>query len=162
MRFPFANIRKGGRPRLNPENHGLGPLAQRFPYIARSLKKVNWTKVWHIKNVSREETMTGDLQKLVREFEEKMMVIFQQLVTESEDLKKEVRKLQSTSESQRAENDRLFAQNESQRAENDRLFAQNLKLKNGMLTASERLKDFLQGIEEEANEKAAGKEVAEV
>ena len=99
--------------------------------------------------------MTGALQQLVREFEEKMMVIFQQLITESEDLKKEVRKLQSTSESQRAENERLFAQN-------DRLFAQNLKLKNGMLTASERLKDFLQGIEEEANETAAGKEVAEV
>ena len=160
MRFPFANIRKGGRPRLKPENHGLGPLAQRFPYIARSLKKVNWTKVWRIKNVSREETMTGALQQLVREFEEKMMVIFQQLVTESEDLKNEVRKLQSIGESQRAENERLFAQNE-------RLFAQNLKLKNGMLTASERLKDFLQSIAEEANETAlevkdAGEEVAEV
>ena len=106
--------------------------------------------------------MTQALQELVREFEEKMMSIFQQLVTESEDLKKEVSKLQITGESQRAENDRLFAQNESQRAENDRLFAQNLKLKNGMLTASERLKDFLQGIEEEAKETAAGKEVAEV
>ena len=141
MRFPFANIRKGGRPRLKPENHGLGPLAQRFPYIARSLKKVNWTKVWRIKNVSREEDMTGALQQLVREFEEKMTVIFQQLVTESEDLKNEVRKLQSTVESLRDENVKLFGQ--------------NLKLKNGIQTASERLKDFLQAIAEEADETAA-------
>ena len=90
---------KGAAQGSKPENHGLGPLAQSIPwYIARSLKKVNWTKVWCIKILSREETMTQALQELVREFEEKMMSIFQQLVTESEGLKKEVSKLQSTGE----------------------------------------------------------------
>ena len=86
-----------------------------------------------------------NLQQLVREFEEKMTVIFQQLVIESWDLKKEVRELQRTCEMLRAE---------------------NLKLKNGILHASESMKDFLEGIEEETNETAldvkdAGKEVAE-
>ena len=45
------------------------------------------------------------------------------------------------------------------------MFAQNLKLKNGILHASESMKDFLQAIVEEANETAgevkdAGQEVA--
>ena len=152
MRVPFANSRKGGRPSLKPVNHGLGPLVQRIPWdIARSLKKVNWTKVWRIKNVSREEIMTEALQQLVREFEEKMTVIFQQLVMESEDLKKEVRELQRTCETLRAENSKLLAE--------------NLKLKNGILHASESMKDFLQAIVEEADETAvevkdAGQEVA--
>jgi hypothetical protein len=73
-----------------------------------------------------------------------MTVIFHQLVMESWDLKKEVRELQHTCEMLRAE---------------------NLKLKNGILHASESMKDFLQAILEEANETAvevkdAGQEVA--
>ena len=86
-----------------------------------------------------------DLQQLVREFEKKMTVIFQRLVMESWDLKKEVRKLQRTCEKLRAE---------------------NLKLKNGILHASEGMQAFLQATLEEANETAvevkdAGQEVAE-
>ena len=82
--------------------------------------------------------MTEALQQLVREFEERMTVIFQQLVKESEGLKNEVRDLQRTCEVLRAENSKMFAQ--------------NLKLKNGILQASESMKDFLQTIVEEANE----------
>ena len=86
-----------------------------------------------------------DLQQQLSEFEEKMTVIFQQLVMESWDLKKEVRKLQRTCEMLRAENQ---------------------KLKNGILTTSESMKNFLQAIAEEADETAvevknAGQEVAE-
>ena len=141
MRVPFVNRRKGGRPRLKPVNNGLGPLVQKSSWdIAKSLKKVNWTNVWRIKNISREEIMTEALQQLVREFEEKMTVIFQQLVKESEGLKHEVRELQRTCEMLRAENSKMFAQ--------------NLKLKNGILHASESMKDFLQAIAEEADEAA--------
>ena len=152
MRIPFSRSRKGGRPSLKPVNHGLGPLVQRIPWeIARSLKKVNWTKVWRIKNVSREEIMTGDLQQLVREFEGKMTGMFQEVVMESEDLKKEVRELQRTCETLRAEKTKLWAE--------------NLKLKNGILHASESMKNFLQAIVEEADEttgemKDVGQEVA--
>ena len=95
--------------------------------------------------------MTEELQQLMREFEERMTVIFRQLVKESEDLKNEVRELQRTCEMQRTENSKMFAQ--------------NLKLKNGILRASESMKDFLQTIAEEANETAGevedeGREVA--
>ena len=86
-----------------------------------------------------------NLQQLVREFEKKMTVIFQRLVMESWDLKQEVRELQRTCEKLRAE---------------------NLKLKNGILHASEGMQAFLQAALEEANETAvemkdAGPEVAE-
>jgi ribosome-associated translation inhibitor RaiA len=110
-----------------------------------SLKKVNWTKVWCIKKISREEMMTEALQQLVREFEEKMTVIFQQLVKESEDLKNEVRELQRTCEMLQAEKTKVTDE--------------NLKLKNGILHASETMRDFLASIVAEANEAAAeGKE----
>jgi DNA polymerase III gamma/tau subunit len=108
--------------------------------ILKSLKKVNWTKIWHIKKVSREEIMTEALQQLVREFEEKTTVIFQQLVKESEDLKNEVRELQNTCE-------RL-------RAEKSTLTAENLKLKHGIMRASETMMDFFKTLVAEPNEAA--------
>jgi hypothetical protein len=116
--------------------------------FVESLKKVNWTKVWCIKKVSREEIMTEALQQLVREFEEKMTVIFQQLVKESEDLKNEVRELQRTCEMLGTEKTTLKAE--------------NLKLKTGILRASENMRDFLQAVVADANGAVAeGKDAAQ-
>jgi DNA polymerase III gamma/tau subunit len=141
MRVPFANSRKRGRQNLKPVYAGTERRRQRIPRdIVKYLKKVNWTKVWRIKKVSREEMMTEALQQLVREFEEKMMVIFQQLVKESEDLKNEVRELQSTCEMLRADKTTLIAE--------------NLKLKHGILQASQTMTEFLKGLVVEANEPA--------
>jgi hypothetical protein len=109
--------------------------------IVRRLKKVKWTKFWRFKRVSREEMMPDVLEQLVREFEEKTTVFFQQLVEKSEDLKNQVRKLHSTCEMLRAEKATLKAE--------------NLKLKNGILHASETMRDFLQTIVAEADEAAA-------
>jgi HPt (histidine-containing phosphotransfer) domain-containing protein len=105
----------------------------------RSLKKVNW-KFWRIKKVSREEIMTEALQQLLRDFEEKMTVIFQQLAKESEDLKNEVRELESTCEMLRAEKTTLIAK--------------NMKLKYDILQAGDTLRDTLRNIVMEANEPA--------
>ena len=85
--------------------------------------------------------MMEALQHLVREFEEKMTVIFQQQVKESEDLKNEIRELQRTCDILRAERNTLKAE--------------NLKLKNGILHASETMRDFLRAIVVEANDTAA-------
>lgn len=84
--------------------------------------------------------MTETLQQLIREFEEKTMVIFQQLVKESEDLKNEVKELQNTCEMLRAEKTTLTAE--------------NLKLKHGILQASQTMSEFLKGLVVEANEPA--------
>jgi hypothetical protein len=141
MRVPFTNNRKKARKSLKPVYTGAERRRQKLPrYILRSLKKVNWTKVWCIKKVSREEMMTEALQQLMREFEEKMMVIFQQQVKESEDLKNEVRELHSTCEMLRAEKTTLMAE--------------NLKLKNGILQASETMTDFLKALVVETSEAA--------
>jgi DNA polymerase III gamma/tau subunit len=142
MRILFANSRKRGRQSRKAADTGSDPLVQTIHRaIARSLKKVNWKKVWRIKKVSREEMMIEALQLLVRDFEEKMMVIFKQLVKESGDLKNEVRELQSTCEMLRSKKIMLEAE--------------NLKLKNGILHASEAMRDFLASIVAEANEAAA-------
>jgi sugar-specific transcriptional regulator TrmB len=85
--------------------------------------------------------MAEALQELVKDFEEKMMVIYQQLVKESEDLKNEVRELQRTCEILRAE------------AANSK--AEYLKLKNGILHAGETMRNFLGSIVTEADEAAA-------
>ncbi len=82
--------------------------------------------------------MTAAMQQLIREFEEKLIVIFQQLVKESEGLKNEVRE--------------LHRNYEIMRDEKTKLQAENLKLKNGILQASESMRDFLKAIVEEANE----------
>ena len=142
MRITFANSRKGGRQSLKPVDIGSGPLVQTIhKAIARSLKKVNWIKVWSIKKVSREEMMIEALQKLVMEFEEKMTVIFQQQVKESDGLKNEVRELQRTCEMLRSEKNKFKAE--------------NLKLVKGILQAGETMRDFLVSIVAEANEAAA-------
>jgi DNA polymerase III gamma/tau subunit len=109
--------------------------------MVKSLKKVNWTKVWRIKKVTREEKMTEALHQLVRDFEEKMTVIFQQLVKESEDLQNEVRELNRTCEMLRAEKTTLKAE--------------NLKLKNGILHSIETMRDSLAAIVGETDEAAA-------
>jgi ribosome-associated translation inhibitor RaiA len=85
--------------------------------------------------------MTEALQQLVREFEEKITVFLQQLVEKSEDLTNQVRELHRTCEMLRTERNTLRAE--------------NLKLKNGILHASETMRDFLKAIVEEANEPAA-------
>ena len=85
--------------------------------------------------------MTEALQQLVREFEEKITVFVQQLVEKSEDLTNQVRELHRTCEMLRTERTTLKAE--------------NLKLKNGILNASETMRDFLKTIVEEANEAAA-------
>ena len=85
--------------------------------------------------------MAEALQQLVRDFEEKLMGIFQQLLKESEDLKNEVRELHHTCEMLRTEKTALKAE--------------NLKLKTGILHASENMRDFLQAIVADANGTAA-------
>ncbi len=85
--------------------------------------------------------MTEVLQQLVREFEEKITVFFQQLVEKSEDLKNQVTELHRTCEMLQAEKATLKAE--------------NLKLKNGILHASETMRDFLQTIVAEADGAAA-------
>lgn len=105
--------------------------------MAIKWKKRNQTKG---EDVVQEEIMIEALQQLVREFEEKMTVIIQQQVMESEDLKKEVRELRQTCETLRAEKAKLWDQ--------------NLKLKDGIKRASQNMKDSLQAIFEEANEPA--------
>ena len=101
---------------------------------------IKWKKRNQIKveEVVQEEIMIEALQQLVREFEEKMTLIIQQQVRESEDMKKEVRELRQTCEMLRAEKAKLLEQ--------------NLKLKAGIKRASQNMKDSLQGILEEANE----------
>jgi archaellum component FlaC len=99
-----------------------------------------WSKVWPLKKLSREQMMIEALQQLIRELEGKMTVIFQQLVKESEDLKNEVKELQST--------------REMLRTEKSRLTAKNLILKYGILQASETIRDLLWNIVMEANESA--------
>lgn len=95
--------------------------------------------------------MTETFQQLVREFEERMTGLHQQLLKESEDLKDEIRELHRT--------------NEILRAEKTLLTAENLKLKNSMLHSIESMRDSLAAIVVEANEaaaevKAAGEEVS--
>jgi predicted nucleic acid-binding Zn-ribbon protein len=157
MGIRFSNSRKGDRQSLEPANTGSGLLMQRIPQdILRCLRKVNWTKVWRIKQVSKEEVMIEALQQLVREFEEKMraifqqpvkefeekmMAIFQQLVKESADLKNEVRELQRDCETLRTERTTVKAE--------------NLKLKSAIMSAGETMRDFLQAIVAEVNEPAA-------
>jgi cell division protein FtsB len=109
--------------------------------IDRRLKKVNWTSIWRTKKVSQEAMMTEVLQQLLRDFEEKATVFFQQLIEKSEDLKNQVNELHSTCEMLRAEKAALKAE--------------NLKLKNGILHASETMRDFLQTIVAEADKAAA-------
>ncbi len=101
---------------------------------------IKWKKRNQIKvgEVVREEIMIEALQQLIREFEEKMTVIIQRQVRESEEMKKEVRELRQTCETLRAEKARLLEQ--------------NLKLKAGIKRASQSMKDSLHGILEEANE----------
>jgi hypothetical protein len=143
MRVPFVSSRKRGRQRLKPIDTGPGPQVDRIPRdVLKNLKKVNWTRVWRIKKVSREERMTEALHQLVSEFEEKMSVIFQQLVKESEDLKNDVRELHRTCEMLRAEKTTLKAE--------------NLKLKNGILHSIETMRDSLAAIVGEADESAVG------
>jgi cell division protein FtsB len=109
--------------------------------IDRRLKKVNWTSIWRTKKVSQEAMMTEVLQQLLRDFEEKATIFFQQLIEKSEDLKNQVNELHSTCEMLRAEKAALKAE--------------NLKLKNGILHASETMRDFLQTIVAEADKAAA-------
>jgi DNA polymerase III gamma/tau subunit len=142
MRVPFAHSLKRGRQSHKPVYTGSERRRKRIPRdIINSLKKVNWTKVWRIKKISREEVMTEALKQLIREFEEKTMVIFQQLVKESEDLKNEVRELQNTCEMLRAEKTTLISE--------------NLKLKHGILQASETMTDFLKSLVVDTNEAAS-------
>jgi septal ring factor EnvC (AmiA/AmiB activator) len=114
--------------------------------VVKNLKKVNWTKVWHLKKINREDMMTEELHQLVKEFEEKMSVIFQQLVKEADDLKNEVRDLNRTCDMLRAEKTALKTE--------------NLRLKNGILHSIETMRDSLASIVEgeEGEEKEAGKE----
>ncbi len=81
--------------------------------------------------------MTEGLKQLVADFEEKLTIIFQQMVTESERLKNEARELHRSYEILRDEKAKLKAE--------------NLKLKNGILQASESMRDFLKAIVEEGN-----------
>jgi hypothetical protein len=113
-------------------------------HINLALKKVRWTKIWRIKKISQEEMMIEELQQLIREFEEKTVFFFQQLVKESENLKNEVRELQNTCEMLRGEKTTLIAE--------------NLKLKNGILQASKTMTDFLKGlvVDEAATEENDG------
>ncbi len=101
---------------------------------------IKWKKRNQIKvgEVVQEEIMVEALQQQVREFEEKMTLIIQQHVRESEDMKKEVRELRQTCEMLRAEKAKLLEQ--------------NLKLKAGIKRASQNMKESLQGILQEANE----------
>jgi hypothetical protein len=115
--------------------------------VVKGLKKVNWTKVWHLKKINREDMMTEELHQLVKEFEDKMTVIFQQMVKEADDLKSEVRDLNRTCEMLRADKTALKTE--------------NLRLKNGILHSIETMRDSLASIvegEEGGEEKEAGKE----
>jgi predicted nuclease with TOPRIM domain len=119
--------------------------------IVKGLKKVNWINVWRIKNVSREETMTESVHQLVRDFEEKLTVSFQQMVKETEDLKNEVRELNRTCDTLRGEKATLEAE--------------NLRLRDGILSSIETMRESLSALVEETNvaaaeRKEAGEEVA--
>ena len=84
--------------------------------------------------------MIEALQKLIREFEGKMTVFFEQMVEESDDLKNEVRELQKTCEMLRAEKSTLMTENQ--------------KMKHGIMHASETMIDFFKTLLVETNEAA--------
>jgi cell division protein FtsB len=149
MRILLWSSHPGSPQSLKSVDDKPGPLLQRIPRdIVKSLKKVNWIKVWRIKKVGREETMTESLHQLVREFEEKLTIIFLQMVKEAEDLKNEVKDLNRSCDTLRAEKTTLKAE--------------ILKLKNGILHSIETMRDSLSTIVEEADEAAAeGKEADE-
>jgi uncharacterized protein YdcH (DUF465 family) len=96
--------------------------------------------LWAFKKVNQEEMMIEALQQLIREFEGKITVFFEQIVKESEDLKDEVRELQNTCEMLRAEKTTLVAE--------------NLKLKDGIMHASKTMVDFFKALLVETKEAA--------
>jgi hypothetical protein len=144
----LLSSRRLSSPRFKPREAGRGSQIHIIPRdIVKSLKKVNWTKVWHLKQINREDMMTEELHQLVKEFEEKMSVIFQQLVKEADDLKNEVRELNRTCDMLRADKTALKTE--------------NLRLKNGILHSIETMRDSLASIvegEEGGEDKEAGKE----
>ena len=91
--------------------------------------------------------MTESVHQVVRDLEEKLSVLFQQMVTETEDLKNEVRELNRTCDTLRGEKATLKAE--------------NLKLKTGILNTLETMRDSLSALVEEAGVDAAEGKYAE-